>query len=92
MNRFILLRPLLLLVDTNFNTAKYMKENQASVLILAAGNDEVIPKNCVQNLVKTINQPLVFREIKGANHQNITDFDEYYAAINEFVVMQLKKD
>ncbi len=80
-----LLLPFVWILDNNFKTIRYMKENSADVLILSAEKDEIIPQNCIQNLVNTIKQPLSFKEIKGANHQNITEFDDYYNAINLFI-------
>lgn len=68
-----------------FNTQKYLESVSGKILILTAGQDEVIPKASLENLVNKFHDQLQIVEIKKANHQNIADFAEYELAVEKFI-------
>ena len=64
------------LMRYNLNTSKYLKLNKNKVVIIQASNDEVIPENQAKKLHKENPQSL-YKIIKGANHNNIHEFEEF---------------
>lgn len=68
-----------------FDTRKYLTHVDCQILVLAAEHDEVIPPECLQSLVSACAAQTSLKVIKGADHQNISEYDEYYAAINKYL-------
>jgi uncharacterized protein len=82
---FWLFRPVIWVINHHFNTSQYLRDYTGHVLILAAEKDEMIPRSSTQHLIKLFKKPINSKEIKSADHQNITEFDDYYEAINQFI-------
>lgn len=83
--KFLRFYPLKRYLEQYFNTSKYLEHVDGKFLVIAAGEDEVIPKKCIENLLAKFQDQILFVEIKSANHQNITEFDEYSDAIERFI-------
>lgn len=83
--RLLRIPPIRRYLEKYFNTQKYLENVQGKILILAAGEDEVIPKINLENLVNKFKDQLDVVEIKLANHQNIAEFPEYERAIKKYI-------
>ena len=68
-----------------FNTQKYLENVGCKILVLAAEEDEIIPKVHLKNLANKFKNQLVIVEIKKANHQNIAEFSEYEIAVKKYI-------
>lgn len=77
--------PLTCYFEKYFNTQKYLENVRGKILVLTAGEDEVIPKVHSEKLAKKFKDQLVIVEIKKANHQNIAEFPEYELAVKKYV-------
>ena len=54
-------------------------------LVLTAGRDEIIPKSSTANLLNSCPNNITHQAFPSADHQNISYFDPYYEAINDFI-------
>lgn len=79
------LLPLKFFLKSSFNTIEYLKAVKEKILIIAAEKDEVIPKKCLDNLVKKFHSNLDLLIIKDADHQNVADFDLFHEAICNYI-------
>lgn len=68
-----------------FNTQKYLETVPYHILVIAAGEDEVIPRIHLENLINKFKDQLTVVEIANADHQNIADFPEYDLAIRKYI-------
>jgi uncharacterized protein len=68
-----------------FNTAQYLEHVNAKILVISASNDEVVPRKCLENLIEKFPDEIALVEIQGADHQNISDYPEYEAAIESYI-------
>ena len=55
----------------SFDTQKYLAGVDCKILVLAAENDEVIPKECLESLISAYQDKIVLQVIAEANHQDI---------------------
>ena len=83
--RFLNFSPLKNYLDGYFNTQQYLEKVDKKILVIAALEDEVLPRSCLENLLKKFPKKISLVEIKQANHQNIADFEEYAQAIEEYI-------
>lgn len=83
--RILRISPVKYYLEKYFNTQKYLEDVKGKILVLAAGEDEVVPKMSLANLANKFKNQLEIVEIKDANHQNITEFPEYELAIQKYI-------
>ncbi len=69
----------------SFDTQKYLAGVDCKILVLAAENDEVIPKECLESLISAYQDKIVLQVIAEANHQDINHYDAYYSALNDYL-------
>lgn len=77
--------PLKYYLQNYFNTQKYLESVPGQILIISAEEEEVIPKNCIDNLLNKFKNQLHVVEIKKADHQDIGEFPEYETAIHNYI-------
>ncbi|MFI5343792.1 MAG: alpha/beta hydrolase [Chlamydiales bacterium] len=68
-----------------FNTSKYLEHFNGKMLIIAAGKDEVVPRSSLENLLTKFHEKITYVEIKEADHQNVSEFPEYWATIEKYI-------
>lgn len=73
------------LFKNSFNTCKYLSHVNCKILVLEAGQEEVIPRECLESLISAYRSQIVLEVIKDANHQDISGYEEYYTAINRYL-------
>ncbi len=86
--KIALFAPFTWLLYRTFDTAKYLNNVNVPPLILIAKRDEVIPTSSTQNLIRSFNRTMTVKEIPSADHQDISTFDAFYEAINEYTAAQ----
>ncbi len=74
--------PIGMLIKYPLNSAKYMESVNCPVLILHGTLDELVPINHAKKLSK-INGKLI--SIKNGEHENLTEFDEFWLEISKFL-------
>jgi uncharacterized protein len=71
-----------------FDTRAALSHVSCKTLVLAAEKDEVIPQVCLQSLLSDFPTQIEFEVVKGADHQDIGSYAEYYAAINIYLQIE----
>lgn len=84
-SKFFRFFPIKKFLERYFNTSKYLEHVRGKFLIIAAGSDEIIPKRCLENLLAKYQHQVDFVEIMSANHQNISEYQEYINAIERYI-------
>ncbi len=74
--------PIGMLIKYPLNSAKYMESVNCPVLILHGTLDELVPINHAKKLSK-INGKLI--SIENGEHENLTEFDEFWMGILQFL-------
>lgn len=74
--------PIGMLIKYPLNSAKYMESVNCPVLILHGTLDELVPINHAKKLSK-INGKLI--SIENGEHENLTEFDEFWMGISQFL-------
>lgn len=72
-------------LEKYFNTQKYLENVSGQILLIIAGEEEIIPKSCAINLINKFKDQLQVVEIKNADHQNIYEYAEYDTVINNYI-------
>jgi pimeloyl-ACP methyl ester carboxylesterase len=83
--KFLRFFPLNRWLESYFNTSKYLEHVKGKFLVIAAGQDEVIPRECLNNLLAKFQDQVVLVEIPGADHQDINWFEEYSDTIRKYI-------
>lgn len=81
-----LLRPFLWVVRSHFNTLKYLEKVNVRTMAIFAGKDELIPQSSTDNVSKFLTGRASINVLPEANHQNISDLNDYYTLINDFIL------
>lgn len=87
-NRLFKWLPVGWLFRNSYNTSQYLSQVNCKMLVLEAEQDEIIPKECLEALVTKYQSQISLSVIKGADHQDIGEYDEYYSAINQYLGMK----
>ena len=78
--------PMSILLQDKYESFKRAKNIQGKVLILLAGNDEVIKRKRSMNLINSFKQDqVVVHEIKNAGHNSIAQDTDYYRYLAGFI-------
>ncbi|MEL7451467.1 MAG: hypothetical protein AAFN78_19810 [Pseudomonadota bacterium] len=78
--------PVSLLIKDRFDSHGRAARITAPTLVLAASNDEIIPRRHTEALIEAITQaPLTVVELKGTSHNTVSDTPDYLAAIRQFI-------
>ena len=75
----------MVLKDTH-QTIDFSFRITSATLVLASKTDEVIPSKNTMRLYESLTCPKELVYINGAGHNTISEFDEYYAAVNRFLI------
>lgn len=84
-NKIVRWVPLGWLFKHHFNTQKCLAQVKCNILILSAEKDEVIPQECTQSLISLNIPNLSFTLIQDADHEDISEHDEFFSEINQFL-------
>jgi hypothetical protein len=77
--------PVQWLLKHRFNTREEIQSVDTPVLILAAAEDEIIPRDNLDRLLEATGGNTRMIMIEQANHQNIHQLPAYFSAINNFI-------
>lgn len=77
--------PVRWLLKHPFPTVDYIHQVQDPILVLSAGQDEIIPPGNLNNLLSAAPDDIEHFIIKQANHQNISAYKSYFQHINHFI-------
>lgn len=78
--------PVALLLKDRYESTRYVPSIKAKTLIIYASEDEVINPKRTQNLIDSFNKELLeVYLINGANHNDISIYQEYTKVIDEFM-------
>ncbi len=85
--------PVQFLIKDRFDSASLAGEIEIPVLIISAEHDRVIALHHTLALRQRFNRTeLVYRMIAGAAHNDISDFPEYRAALQKFILEPVPRD
>lgn len=81
-----LFRPFLWTIRSHFNTIKYLESVNIRIMVIFAESDEVIPQASMNKLSRFLTDRASINVVTNANHQNISDFNEYCSMIKDFIL------
>jgi esterase/lipase len=77
--------PVRLLMRENYTPGLWLKDVKSPMLFIYAQNDEIIPRKSFEKLYNSIMAGKKRVEIKGANHNNLYSYPEFFETIKEFL-------
>ncbi len=77
--------PMRMLIQDHYDSASYLMNDHHPVLILRAGNDEVVPKEATDRLIQIFPSAPTVIDIPGHGHDDIHKAPEYGHAMSEFL-------
>ena len=78
--------PVKLLLKHKFKTIDYIDDVSSPILIISAQNDEIVPVENLNNLLKAREDGVNYFQIPHANHNDIAVSPEYFTHINRFIL------
>lgn len=77
--------PVRYLLKHKFETIGLASQIKTPALNIIGSNDSIIPNKFSLNLIRHWGGPYRTVEIKGATHNDISDYEQYWKAINDFL-------
>ncbi len=78
--------PVKLLLKDRFDSLARVKNIKSKVLVIAAEHDEIIPMSHTQRLVNEFKgEQIQFLIIKNSGHNTLSNSDDYYKALGDFM-------
>jgi esterase/lipase len=75
--------PISLILKHKFQAIKWVESIQAKVALLLVENENVVPRESVENILNATSNIVFKKVIKGANHKNIYEVENTISAIKE---------
>lgn len=77
--------PMSILLKDKYDSYRYVNKISAETLIIIAGNDGIIPRQSSDNLVAEFdNNNASAIVIKDATHNSVSNYEEFFLALDEF--------
>ncbi len=78
--------PMSLLLQDKYNSIGRVRSIKSKTLIISAQNDQVIGKKHTEKLVNEFpTSQVIFKVVKGASHNSISDNQYYYELLQQFI-------
>ena len=77
--------PVSLLIKDEYDSLARAKHIDTETMIIAAGNDNIIDISHARQLAEGFTKGVDFHIIEHADHNDISDFAEYYQTLSEFI-------
>ena len=78
--------PTSILLKDKYNSVERINEIESPTLVILAENDEVIPLRYSVRLIEAFpEQQIIVKTILGAGHNNLSNTDEYYSLLRNFM-------
>jgi pimeloyl-ACP methyl ester carboxylesterase len=77
--------PVKWLLKDHFASVRYAPDINVPVLVVSASDDRVIPAASTERLIDAFVQPVESVVIKGAGHNDVHVYGDYYASIKNFI-------
>lgn len=77
--------PIKICLRKYFNTTKYLESFKGKFLVVAAERDEIIPRRCLEALLKKFHHQILFVDVVNANHQDILEQLQCSEAIEKYI-------
>lgn len=79
--------PVGLLLRDRYDSAVRLPRHQGRLLVLRAGQDQVVPPAHTDRLLKTLGRPAQVVEFPAAGHDDLSLDPAYWSAIGDFLAM-----
>jgi pimeloyl-ACP methyl ester carboxylesterase len=79
------LYPVSLLIKDKYDSLARAADIDTETMIIGAGNDRIIDISHARRLAEGFSQEVSFHVIEGADHNDISDFAEFYQALGDFI-------